>query len=462
MHDALKTFFVLACVLTQVDFKKMDKIIYDKRLIAFSIMLCLSACGESVRLEFTEGLPSDDVKCKGIDPKSRSVTQFAQGNTLYQFDTGQMLICDSRGELVKSYVSASSAGRPVTHVYIKENGLFDKGLQFLPSPMIEESNQPRSGFFGWLENLFGETFAISLAAGIGAFIFGRLFITLRSRRKTETAEAAIHTDEPQVVWDHSSFPATEVVRSLAAGAVLCTANGFPLNIVSPQRSTESMREWLNSSWHIDNAQDFDYQFQYLLNFGHAYIFDRIVQLSNEHREMRTQFSQHAFDVLAKEFADDVSEVDLKEHLEYFPGAIQHLAQLGYIDDQSDIQLSTKAYDIDRAVTISRVTLGAGHIPNKIALDYVMAAGNCARYYFSSWQEFGASLLLGRAIWGGVENPNVDFDYRIKTVEMLLNDPESPWVKVGWWTPPKQDEMQSDQAPDGENEESNNNQKPTLH
>lgn len=441
------------------------KIHIAKLIFLILTILLLSGCGKNLYLEFTEGSPKDDMKCSVPIPAANAVTKFEDNNSRYQLDNGRMLMCRRNFEknYIKSYLLASMEGRTPTHVYINQSGAFASHIRFVPIAEADEANQRDIMFY-----IKEYGIMLTLLSFVGLIVYIRKSKKL-AEQETHNKHEEFCNNEPAIVWDHTSFPATDVIQSLAAGAVLSTANGFALNIISPQRSAEEMRDWLDSSWHIFNAQDFDTQFQSLLNFGHAYIYNRIIELSFEYPEMLEGFSQEVFELMSKEYAEDMSSADLKESLENFPKGVKRLKELGYINSDADLRLGTKAYDIDRAVTITRVSAGAGYIPNKVGLNYVMNAGDCARYFFSSWREFGTSLLLGRAIWGDVDDPNVAFDYRLKTVELLLNSPESPWVKAGWFPPhPAHEEKNDEDLDNNSNEivdESTDNdadEKPVIH
>ena len=97
----------------------------------------------------------------------------------------------------------------------------------------------------------------------------------------------------------------------------------------------------------------------------------------------------------------------------------------------------------------RTGLGAGYLSRRNAIDMVMYAGDHARARFGSWKEYGTSVLLGRAIWGGVDDPSGMFEERAKIVKMLLNDPRSTWVTAEWWPPIESaDEADEDDPEEG--------------
>lgn len=52
----------------------------------------------------------------------------------------------------------------------------------------------------------------------------------------------------------------------------------------------------------------------------------------------------------------------------------------------------------------------------------------AQKYFSSWEEYGRSFVIGRGIWHGEPQ---DCESAHEIVTLLLENEESPWKLVNW-------------------------------
>lgn len=59
---------------------------------------------------------------------------------------------------------------------------------------------------------------------------------------------------------------------------------------------------------------------------------------------------------------------------------------------------------------------------------VRMAAFLAERSFASWRQFATSYLLGRALWGGVDDPG--FDAMVRIADELQRKPRSPWGRDG--------------------------------
>jgi hypothetical protein len=59
---------------------------------------------------------------------------------------------------------------------------------------------------------------------------------------------------------------------------------------------------------------------------------------------------------------------------------------------------------------------------------VRMAAFLAERSFGSWRQFATSYLLGRALWGGVDDPS--FDAMVRIADELQRKPRSPWGRDG--------------------------------
>ncbi|MBE5314706.1 MAG: DUF1266 domain-containing protein [Xanthomonadales bacterium] len=217
----------------------------------------------------------------------------------------------------------------------------------------------------------------------------------------------------------------ELTRELAVGAVLGVNNAFPVNTLDPHKPRAEMRTWLADFWNTRNAAQARECVQSLLMEGHSATFDLLIDAASEGDPDVSR--EH----LEQVFVDDLEHnPELAEFIAHHPEAIARLEALGYLVTQADVERGTRAYDLGRAVVVSRVAFGAGYFNRAEAMTMIRMAAFVSQRTFKSWREFATSYLLGRALWGGVDEP--DFEGMVRIVEELLRNPRSPWQRCGWF------------------------------
>lgn len=260
---------------------------------------------------------------------------------------------------------------------------------------------------------------------VAGLVVGLVFAVLSawlSRRRWRRSNERWDTWFPE----YPDIPGNPVLRrQLAVGAVLNQNNGFPINTLDPQKPREEMRVWLASWWDARNSEQARERIHSLLTGGHAVTFDRLIAVAAEGDPDASRV--HLEDAFAEVLDDDP---ELAEFISHHPEAISRLETLGYLTTPADIARGTRAYDLGRAATVARVAFGAGFLKREEAMALVRMAAFLAERSFASWREFATSYLLGRALWGGVDDP--DFDAMVRIADELQRNPRSPWVRDGWF------------------------------
>lgn len=214
-------------------------------------------------------------------------------------------------------------------------------------------------------------------------------------------------------------------RQLAVGAVLSENNAFPVNVLDPHKSRAEMREWLASWWDTRDSEQARARIHALLTGGHAVTFDTLIAVASEGDPDASR--EYLEEVFAAELDKDP---ELAEFISHHPEALSRLEALGYLLTPADIARGTRAYDLGRAVTVARVAFGADYLKREEAFTLVRMAAFLAARSFASWRQFATSYLLGRALWGGVDDPS--FDAMVRIADELQRNPRSPWVRHGWF------------------------------
>lgn len=386
----------------------------------------LPACAaEPTALYFTPGKQGDFALCGKPAPAGDATSDFNANGRKYRMLWVKGTLCEfsADGAFLKSYVWGAPAST-ATHVMVDRSGTLEEDLTF--GPVAATSTEARVRRAAVID-------AAALAALLGAIA---LALFLRRRRRAAPASGASVQAGSAIIVEDGVFPDLNVVRALGAGAVLGVTNRLPVNVVDPRHPEAEMKALLGDDWYIFNADDLEHAFTSLLETGHAERFDWLIARSLGDEPAGDTPDQ------ASDYFDEPTEYD--ESAANLGPAVQWLRERGYVTSDDDLRRGTAGYDIDRAVLLARAGLGAGYISRRNALGMVMYAGEHARMRFASWREFATSVLLGRAIWGGVADPAGQFAERAAVVDMLLTDPRSPWLTAGWW-PPREVDAEVDDA-----------------
>jgi Protein of unknown function (DUF1266) len=255
-----------------------------------------------------------------------------------------------------------------------------------------------------------------LVGGVGSYI---AWLSSRYRRIKPGEEPEWFYQMP----GHMEFKF--LTRRIAVGAVLNEFNFFPVNLVHPCKPKAEMQEWLSDAWSVFDEYSATQQVESLLSSGHSDIFEVLVQ---RWPELGTEgVRQHLHDAFDGQLASDT---DLDEFVDHYAGCRATMEQLGYITCDADLARGTRAYDYGRAVTVARVAHGAGYLSRRHANRLIKQAAALSAQAFGSWKQFAASYMLGRAIWGGVDDPC--FMQQHEVVKYLQTSRHSPWVRLGWF------------------------------
>lgn len=214
-------------------------------------------------------------------------------------------------------------------------------------------------------------------------------------------------------------------RQMAVGAVLGQNNMFPFNALDPRKSKSEMRAWLSGPWQVNSREQATEAIETLLNDGHSVIFDRLIAATTASTPPVTHDTEADL-----EDEDTFTDFASDEYAANLPIALEWIRKFDPTVTLTDIQRGTIAYDLGRAATVARVAFGAGYLNRAEAVAFIQAAAVASAQRFESWREFGISYLLGRAIWGGVNDP--DFEGMAQIVSELLRNPRSPWIRYGWF------------------------------
>ncbi|MDR2598752.1 MAG: DUF1266 domain-containing protein [Oscillospiraceae bacterium] len=101
-------------------------------------------------------------------------------------------------------------------------------------------------------------------------------------------------------------------------------------------------------------------------------------------------------------------------------------RLGYTEEELSSINTLAAWDYGRTAIIARYGIEAGYLYEDEVWKYLKATADSASETYSSWREYTAAHILGRALAFG--NDSNDF---IDMLDFMLNHPESPFETVSF-------------------------------
>ena len=221
---------------------------------------------------------------------------------------------------------------------------------------------------------------------------GYFYMPAADEKTAREIEAAFYLIMPktEVKYDfdeNANLLSTEKQRWLNVGGVLTAMNYEFINSLATGRPVKENRAAMKEWWGITGRQTALDALESLVNSGHHLTFD-----SQLNREI---------------FRADLIEFDI-------------------VSEKTDLNdITTLAWDMGRLVNVARWCFDLGYISEDEAWKYIETAYKEVQTAYSSWHEFAAGYLIGRALWSEMERDVV------RIVAGLLKDADSPWVMSGW-------------------------------
>jgi len=220
------------------------------------------------------------------------------------------------------------------------------------------------------------------------------------------------------MWRYAKAPLdSRVTRLMSLGAILNEDNRLPVNVVETRKPSTIAVPWLAEAWDIHDATTARHQLDGLIEHGHGPILDDAHRLWRDPNALETMARLHP----------DWPPSDRAEFVRYVPEARAALAELELMPADAP-PITAKAYDLGRAVTVSRMAVSAGYLHEDDALRAAARAGRIALELFCGWPDYACSYILGRGIWGG---DSTMLRNQGEIAKMFLDHPASPWLTAGW-------------------------------
>lgn len=170
---------------------------------------------------------------------------------------------------------------------------------------------------------------------------------------------------------------------------------------------ENSIELLSQMWEVESGEDLMDTFDFLIKQGHRGKFKALLSHTGNLDKFRQVFE---FDFLEEDHLA-ISDEDLQALVNWLIKAEKLVHVPGIL-----------AWDIARAVHITRLGFLAGFISEEQAWKQIDQVYPAMKDLFNDWKHFAQSYLIGLTFWAGQEDPYVK-----SCCERLLGEPEvSPW------------------------------------
>ena len=198
------------------------------------------------------------------------------------------------------------------------------------------------------------------------------------------------------------------LRLLAFGAPMLVYNDENVDSIDcPEEDVESIRSTIESWWNVTDRESTLEIVKWLLEEGHHADADKA--LEKVRKQGLGNISQEERDDEESKMGDVCLIAESIEENGWCPGG--------------QMPNSVIAWDLVRVVNLGRWAYLCGYVNEEEMWQIMQVAADTALEHFSSWEEYGASFVMGRSVWHG--DPD-DSETAYEIVSLLLEDDESPW------------------------------------
>ena len=198
------------------------------------------------------------------------------------------------------------------------------------------------------------------------------------------------------------------LRLLAFGAPMLVYNDENVDSIDcPEEDVESIRSTIESWWNVTDRESTLEIVKWLLEEGHHADADKA--LEKVRKQGLGNISQEERDDEESKMGDVCLIAESIEENGWCPGG--------------QMPNSVIAWDLVRVVNLGRWAYLCGYVNEDEMWQIMQVAADTALEHFSSWEEYGASFVMGRGVWHGAPD---DSETAYEIVSLLLEDDESPW------------------------------------
>lgn len=229
-------------------------------------------------------------------------------------------------------------------------------------------------------------------------------------------------DEGEVQLNPDSKLTQAEQWAVACGADLAQLNGQYLNDLTTGFTKQECRDMLSQWWDIDSKEELLEMLEWLFTEGHRIQYDTIWQAMN------TVSIKESKAFLRENVANNEEEEELLlQRLRNMRDALELFQENKLI--AADTQPEMLIWDYARIINLSRGGFDAGYITREEALSTIMRTVDPIKKMYNSWKQLSVSYQFARCVWNGIQPE--EFQDMMEGMEVLLTDPQSPWVTLKW-------------------------------
>ena len=189
------------------------------------------------------------------------------------------------------------------------------------------------------------------------------------------------------------------------------------------KKNKSFKYYLEG-WGIDTKEGYWDLTNYFIADGRRWYFDFIYNMIQNAPEEKWD------SLMIEKFGDNERAQRYFNQLKT-GNALKLLKQKGFITFDSEIEKGGAAYDASILVGHARRAFTAGIITEQEAWKVIDQATEIAKNYFSSWEEFGKSHILGFTLDMRVKKNKAYTEEYYHIYKQVVENPNSPWHKIKW-------------------------------
>ena len=187
--------------------------------------------------------------------------------------------------------------------------------------------------------------------------------------------------------------------AISIGAINAEQTGYFCDSLRTGSGVEEIKDNLSSYYDIEDRDTALETLEWLYTSGHRVYFDNIKGI------LSGRGAPIAVTGMDAETAERI-----REYSSNLQESIEELVEEKFLKQRADL---------------ARCCFDAGYISEEEAWRYILDARQASQGQYTSWEEFAAGYVIGRAMWSG---SGMSLMGIISIAQGLLEDEESPWKR----------------------------------
>ncbi len=259
------------------------------------------------------------------------------------------------------------------------------------------------------------------------FIFFKLIPFIKNQNNPKDVD----DDFVPLTFNPSSTLSSEEYKKISIGAIYSEMQEAYINSLTTGLDDEIIRMTAQDWWNIYNKETALDTLNYLKDKGFNYYFPSVYKafshasINEQKKIILSGLNPHG-NLTEKEketYKEDIEKA--LAQVSNLQNSYEELINEDVISSKEDIQFyGVLGWDYGRLSYLARICYDAKYLTEEEAWEFINEAYDKAQKHFTSWNDFAKSYVIGRAAWSGVEEI-------ASIAHNLLNNPNSPWVKLSW-------------------------------